>query len=324
MVIEYFFVMLIRKIILWLVFLALLSGVVFAWNRFLLPCGEPLRYSLGSFHPYFGITEDEFRQEIRAAEQVWEQALGKELFVYDPEALFKVNLIFDQRQLQTLAGQKLEQSLNEIKVEQKTLAEKNAASFELYRKTLKEYEALLVAFQKRLAEYNERVAFWNKQGGAPAEEYEQLQTESGTLKKLEKDLEAKRYDVNALVDTVNQFSKEQVRVVDQHNAKVEGYVRRYGEPKDFDQGDYDGMAMNIYQFDDRAHLRLVLVHELGHALGIGHVEDPYSMMYYKMEQQDPDRLTLTADDRAALLDVCRVSPRNVFRKISGWYALAMK
>lgn len=313
-----------KKFFIWIIIVFLSGAGFFAWNRFLLPCGEPLRYSLGSFHPYFGITEDEFRQEIRAAEQVWEQAFGKELFMYDPEALFKVNLIFDQRQLQTLAGQKLEQSLNEIKVEQKTLAEKNAASFELYQKTLKEYEVLLAAFQKRLAEYNERVAFWNKQGGAPVAEYEQLQTESGTLKKLEKDLEAKRYDVNTLADMVNRFSKEQVRVVDQYNAKVEGYVRRYGEPKDFDQGDYDGMAMNIYQFDDRAHLRLVLAHELGHMLGIGHVDDPSAMMYYKMEQQDPDRLTLTADDRAALAGVCSISPQNVFRKVSVWYALAMK
>lgn len=314
-----------RKTLPWLVFaVLLLSGAVFVWNRFLLPCGAPLRYSIGSFDGHFGITEEAFRQEMVTAEQVWEQALGKELFVYDPDASFKVNLIFDQRQLQTLAGQKIEQSLSETKIKQDTLAERNAATLELYQKTLEEYEVLLVAFQKRLAEHNARVAFWNKQGGAPAEEYKQLQTESGTIEKLEKNLETKRRGVNALVDTVNQFSKEQVRVVDQHNAKVEGYVKRYGEPKDFDQGEYMSTVINIYQFDDRAHLRLVLAHELGHALGIGHVEDPYAMMYYKMERQDPERLTLTADDRTAFAGVCSISPQNVFRKVSVWYRLAVE
>lgn len=321
---EYFFVMYRRKILLWLVCMALLSVVVFSWHAFFLPCEVPLRYSIGSFDGRFGITEAAFRQEIAAAEQVWEQARGKELFAYDPDASFKVNLIFDERQMQTLAGQELEQSLNETKNNQETLTEKNAASLELYQKTLKEYEVLLVAFQKRLAEYNAGVAFWNKQGGAPAEEYEQLQTESGAIAKLEKNLETKRRDVNALADTVNRFSKEQVRVVDQYNAKVEGYVRRYGEPKDFDQGEYASTVINIYQFDDRAHLQLVLAHELGHMLGIGHVEDPYAVMYYKMEQQDPKRLTLAAQDRIALAGVCSISLQNVFRKVSVWYRSAAK
>lgn len=313
-----------RKSLVWLIIIFLSGSLVFAWNRFLLPCEVPLRYSIGSFDGRFGITEEAFRQEIVTAEQVWEQALGKELFVYEPDAPFKVSLIFDERQLQTLAGQELEQSLGETKIKQGALTEKNAASVELYQKTLKEYEALLVAFQKRLAEYNAEVAYWNTKGGAPAEEYEQLQSESMTIKKLEKNLETKRYDVNTLADTVNRFSKEQVRVVDQYNTKVEDYVRRYGEPQDFDQGEYVSTMITIYQFDDRAHLRLVLAHELGHALGIGHVDDPSAMMYYKMEQQDPDRLMLTADDRAALAGVCGVSPRNIFRNLSVWYALAMK
>lgn len=313
-----------RQSFVWMIIIFFFGALVFLWGVFLLPCEVPLRYSIGSFDGRFGITEAAFRQEIVTAEQVWEQALGKELFAYDPDAPFKVNLIFDERQQQTLAGQELEQSLSETKIKQETLTEKNEVSFKRYQKALEEYEALLTTFKKRLAEYNAEVAFWNKKGGAPAEEYAELQTESAAITKLEKDLETKRHDVNALVDTVNRFSKEQVRVVDQYNAKVEGYVERYGEPRDFDQGEYVSTVINIYQFDDRAHLRLVLAHELGHALGIGHVEDPYALMYYKMEQQDPERLALAADDRAALDGVCALSFENVLKKILLSYRLAVE
>lgn len=316
--------MLIRKIIGWLILLSLLLGLLFIWNKFIAPCDSPLEYSIGSFHPYFNLTEDEFRQEIMAAEKVWEQVIGQELFVYTPGAPFTINLIFDQRQIKTLAGQKLDQSLNETKARQEKLSEKNAESLVLYQATLKGYESLLSTFQKRLATYNAEVARLNKAGGATEKEYEALQVELQAIKTLEKNLENERQKVNALVEQVNQFSEEQVSVVNQYNSQVESYVRRYGEPRAFDQGEYVGTAINIYQFDDRARLRLVLAHELGHALGIGHVNDPTALMYHLMEQQDVESLRLTASDQAALIDVCAVSAQNFMRKLSVWYRLIIQ
>lgn len=304
--------------------LVLLGGLVFAWKNIPFPCEEPLRYSLGSFDPRFGITREEFLAEISRAEKVWEDAEGKPLFEYVPDAPFAVNLIFDERQEQTLAGQKLDQSFSETKTKQETLAEKNAASLALYKKALKEYEDFLASFEKRLKEYDKDVEHWNKQGGAPPEEYEKLQNEAEKLSSLQKKLEDMRQKVNALADTVNQFAKEQVQVVDKYNSQVEGYVKRYGEPKDFDQGVYESTKIDIYQFDDRAHLRLVLVHELGHALGIGHVDDPLAIMYYLMEQQDPEALELTVADRVALQGVCAATPQNIFRKISLRYQSVAK
>ena len=45
----------------------------------------------------------------------------------------------------------------------------------------------------------------------------------------------------------------------------------------------------------------VLVHELGHALGIGHVENPDSIMY---SYSIGETLTLSEEDLAALKEVC--------------------
>lgn len=304
-----------------ILFAVLAGALVFAWQGIPFPCEEPLAYSLGSLDPRFGITEAEFLKEIAGAEQVWEDATGKNLFVFAPGAPFKINLVFDERQERTFDGQELDQSLEETKARQETLAEKNVASFALYDKTFKEYEASLGSFEKRLVRYNREVEQWNKEGGAPRDEYEKLQDEAEKLLILQKQLEDMRQKVNALADTVNRFSKEQVRVVEKYNTQVEKYVGRYGEPKDFDQGDYGGTAINIYQFDDRAHLRLVLAHELGHALGIGHVSDPLAIMYHLMERQDPETLALAAADRTELSGACAATPGNIWRKLSFRYRL---
>jgi predicted Zn-dependent protease len=55
---------------------------------------------------------------------------------------------------------------------------------------------------------------------------------------------------------------------------------------------------------DEDELMLVLAHEMGHALGIGHVDNPQSVMYRLMGNQARPGLELTEDDRYALMDIC--------------------
>jgi predicted Zn-dependent protease len=103
---------------------------------------------------------------------------------------------------------------------------------------------------------------------------------------------------------VNAFSAQKVSVIEQYNDQVEEYVNRYGEPREFDQGDYVGEEINIYQYDDMLHLRAVLVHEFGHALGLSHGTDPRSVMFHLMKDQELDPLTLTAEDISMISVQC--------------------
>lgn len=308
------------KVFSWSLALVLLFVFSFlVWQNIPFPCKDPIRYSLGTFDARFGLTEEEFLAEVATAEKVWEDVLGKDLFSFAEDAPFKINLVFDERQAQTIEGKKLAESLDKAKAAQQTLTEKNKAALGAYDAALMEYEALLVSFKTRLKEYNEEVDVWNKKGGATREAYEKLGEESKTLENSQNTLEAKREKVNGLANTVNRFSKEQVQVVDKYNDQVDGYVKLYGEPRNFDQGDYIQTTINIYQFDDASHLRLVLAHELGHALGIGHVEGPISIMYPIMGGQDITLLRATSIDESALRESCDPSLHRILQRLASRY-----
>ncbi len=294
----------IKKILQYGLFVVLVLGTVLVWKTIPVPCATPIEYALGRFDNRFGISQEDFLREASAAERVWESALGRELFRFAPEAVFKINLVFDERQERTLEGQKLESFLEKTKASQETLEQKQQKTRSLYEKTSREYERLFESFKRKLSAYNAEVEKWNREGGAPEDVYKDLEEVSRALLKEEKELETRRLEVNALAKEVNSFSAKQVAVVEDYNARVEEYTGRYGQSAQFDQGDYVGEEINIYQYDDVSHLRAVLVHEFGHALGFAHGSDPQSMMYYLMEQQSLDPIVLSSEDKAMLLARC--------------------
>lgn len=295
---------LIKKIAPYFFLATLLFGIVFIWHQVPLPCQQPILYSIGNFDERFGLREGDFLKEIVAAEGLWENASGKTLFQYSSGAAFHVNLIFDERQKQTIAGQDLEVSLGNTESTQEKLNTAQGKTLASYNQAVQNYERSTASFKKRLDAYNSEVEKWNKEGSAPPEVYKNLQDVSLALKKSQKELEVSRQGLNRLVQEVNAFSQKKVAVVETYNEQVQEYVHRYGTTKEFDQGEYVGKEISIYQYDDLPHLRAVLVHELGHALGLTHGSDTASIMYPLMKDQSLNPLVLTAEDRMMLKTEC--------------------
>lgn len=61
-----------------------------------------------------------------------------------------------------------------------------------------------------------------------------------------------------------------------------------------------GDKIQIYQFDAKDDLRLTLAHELGHALGLYHHNDPEALMYPVLGEQNLQDFKLRSADKTLL------------------------
>ncbi len=269
-------------------------------------CRTPLTYSIGVIDPQFGISKDEVRTALSDAESLWEDATGKNLFTYTEEGGdLLVSFTYDERQETTEAKHELEQTLDqkaEVSESIKADYEKLVASYE----TLKaDYKADVASYEKRLADHNAEVARWNEKGGAPDEVYQKLTATAEALNSESTRLNATAKKLNTLVAQINDIGSKQNRVVRDYNDDVARYNDAFSDAREFTQGDYQAKRITIYQYDNGTELRRVLAHELGHALGLDHVEDDQAVMYFLMEGQ-PQTLALTTADIAAYTDMCGV------------------
>ncbi|MCX6779287.1 MAG: matrixin family metalloprotease [Candidatus Magasanikbacteria bacterium] len=108
-------------------------------------------------------------------------------------------------------------------------------------------------------------------------------------------------DINAAVKVLNQLAYELNITVDKYNTIgiSRGTEFQEGEYK----SDLKGTEINIYQFDNKNSLVRVLAHEMGHALGLDHSEDPKAIMYRLNEGRNEK---LTDSDVAALKKLCKI------------------
>lgn len=81
---------------------------------------------------------------------------------------------------------------------------------------------------------------------------------------------------------------------------------------------YSGLVLNseigaqaeLSQFD-RGEIELVLAHEIGHVLGLGHSSDPNALMYFQLNK---NFLLITQDDQDG---IAHLYPENLFRGLLG-------
>lgn len=274
--------------------------------NFLTVCDETLYYSLGTVDSRFDISQENVMAVLSEAEEVWERDLGKNVFQYKEGANFKINFVFDERQQGTIEKNNLDLQLDELEKIKSNISQSYQSLEAKYQKALAIYQKNIKNYEDRISDFNSEVEKWNKKGGALEDEYEDLQKEQRAIEKVQKELEIERKNLNATVANLNELAKKENNTVDSYNKEVQTYKEKFGESSEFNQGEYNGIGINIYQFHELSDLKLVLAHELGHALSIGHVENPTSIMYYLMEKQDLENIKLTAEDLGAIKNICKI------------------
>lgn len=267
-------------------------------------CVQPIRYSIGNLDERFGLSEDEFLLALETAEAVWESEVDKELFVYDEKGRFKVNLVYDERQLRTELAEASEGVLDQKEAEYQ-------AADNVYRENVTQLEAAIADFNERVAKFEEdrerymrRVRAWNRSSRTDTAELEALREEEEVIRGVQNELRARESEIKEMQEAMEESMRERNRLARDYNIDVADFNRRFGTGEAFDQGTYSRGRINIYQFSSAEDLALVLAHEFGHALGIGHVDDPEAVMYYLMGDQAKDPISLSPADRTALAMRC--------------------
>lgn len=279
------------------------TGTFYYQNYIKSPCDSPITYKLGEFDEEFGITKKDFLSEVVVASNLWEKSINKNLFEYSDTGKLTINLKYDSRQKTTQTNQILKADTDRLNNSALNIKQQYTSLQNEYTQDEQEYTSLVNQFETNQKNYNDKVTYWNAHNGAPEDIYNALLAEHTKLQSDYALLEQKRVGLNAVVEKINSFIHTYNLLVDTANQNINKINESAG--KEFEEGIYDPNtnSITIYEFSTDKKLVRVLAHELGHAIGLNHNENPKSIMY---AMNKAETLALTVDDIKDLKIKCKL------------------
>ena len=280
------------------------------------PCAIPVHYALGEVDPGFGLDRISAVAALGEAVRLWQAEGEATLFIEstDPRAM-QVELRFDERQQGAVERRSLRSRLEldqgDLEREQATLQ----AWSEHIERDRAARERRAAELQPQLERHQAAVADWNANPGVRSEPRGRaLEAEGAALRAELAALERATAELNADVEAYNRRAEDTRRRVAEMNSRVERYnATAAAEPVESGRYSYDpeqGRRIEVYRAASFDELVWVLAHELGHALGIGHVDEPGAIMHglvHEGGELEPGRgrpVALSGADRAALAAIC--------------------
>lgn len=272
------------------------------------PCQNPITITVGNIDNRFGISESDVIATIKNVTETWSGVADRPVAIYSDNGKIKVNLVYDAQQQLTDRERQFRNRLQMMEYQITAFENDYLVSVESFDEWNDEYQRDSEMVQQMMNQLNNWIDQINSQGGFNSEQLETLEERRERINRLSDRLEQSGTLLTEKVDEINAQLSELNRMIEEKNVLIDEYNRTFSGTKRFTQGSYeysDGNEwINIFQFANREELELVIAHEVGHALGLDHVENPASVMHHLMGQQVKTDLILTSEDQDALRDIC--------------------
>lgn len=275
-----------------------------AKENFTEECVQTITWKFGFIDPRFDLNEDSLKNIVQSVSDLWSEAAGYTAISYSPSGDIQLNFYYTDHQQYTEDEQALLDEINRLRQGYYSMNVMYQRQKGLFEKQEEAFNIKLTEYNANIEKYNETLSRTQMAGIRTRELDEQLKKLSREIEFQESDLAVLRDNLYEEDRRLQELSDQLNRRADRFNELAYQYKKRFGRWRTFYQGSYLNVGgkqkINIYQFDDMGKLKLLLAHEFGHALGLSHVGNPESIMYYLTERQNTRNLQLSEEDIRAI------------------------